>query len=727
MPEDAAFQETEELIAKMKKRLDTQYYAAEKETKKKLKDFLKEYETENKQKKADLKAGKITQDAYDSWLKSQAQSKKWLTEMVNTLSEDHATTDVKAMAIVRGFMPEAYAINRNFGAFEAEAGALVDTSFTLYDAHTVEALVRDRPNLLPEPKPDIPKEMRWHKQQITNAITQGILQGESIPDIAKRLQKVTDMDHNAAIRNARTATTGAQNAGRIDSYKDAEKLGIKLKQEWLATLDGRTRDSHRELDGERVEVGKRFSNGCRYPGDPQARPEEIYNCRCTLVAAVEGVDQSDAPRNNKLEGMSYEEWKFEKGGEEQRLKYELRSAENKLSQTENKKYSGIWKNDVYLSDYASKKDSIQGKRDYYESRLRKLDQDELDFQDNPDALEIIKQRRAEFKGYLAQLDDFQVRGEEYLSLQKEVSSLKKELKAYGGNLSPFTADAYTQERKDAALSFSSKNDADKFLRPTLDSQWVSLEDREKYGVWKYTENSNPMNKPLSGYEENWDRSSFKGVGKANWQSEDAWRRNPDEFEKFGHSDGHVDHAAAISDLTTAIEKCELTEDMWFVRGSDINGLAGLFEGDILTFDEAKRLLQNGDIDTLKQIVEGQVFQSHSFMSTGIASGTGFSGDVNYKIYAPAGTKGIYAEPQSYFGATISGAELYEPGKKYHGVGSEAEMIFQRGSSYRCASIKSVGYGDYEVSIEIVDQPDYFKTGYEQTFDNGATSFIPKSR
>ena len=87
-------------------------------------------------------------------------------------------------------------------------------------------------------------------------------------------------------------------------------MGIKLKQEWLATLDGRTRHSHRQLDGERREVGKRFSSGCRYPGDPQAAYAEICNCRCTLVAAVDGIDQDSADRFSRLPaGTTYDQWK----------------------------------------------------------------------------------------------------------------------------------------------------------------------------------------------------------------------------------------------------------------------------------------------------------------------------------------------------------------------------------------------------------------------------------
>ena len=104
------------------------------------------------------------------------------------------------------------------------------------------------------------------------------------------------MDRTSAIRTARTAFTGAQNAGRMDSYAAAEKMGIKLKKEWLATLDGRTRHPHAALDGEKVGTDEKFSNGCRFPGDPQGRPGEVYNCRCTMVAALDAVSYTHLGR-----------------------------------------------------------------------------------------------------------------------------------------------------------------------------------------------------------------------------------------------------------------------------------------------------------------------------------------------------------------------------------------------------------------------------------------------
>lgn len=323
---DYGAKQTDALIAEMEKRLNTLYTTAEKEMNKKLKQFMKDYNKENAEKKKALKNNKITQEQYDQWLKSKAAKKKWLEDMVDTLSKDATTTNVKAMSIVRGHLPEAYALNRNYANFQLEEGLDVGASFALYDSYTVENLINNRPNLLPEPKVNIPKDQRWHKQKITNAISQGILQGESIPDISKRLMDVSGMDRRAAVRNARTATTGAQNAGRVDSYKDAESKGVELEQMWVASLDNRTRHAHRLLDGQCVGVGESFEvegEKIEYPGDPKAPGRLVYNCRCTLIGKLKGFD-FDRNRLSKLDGQSYEEWKY---GKEQAQAQEQRQTE----------------------------------------------------------------------------------------------------------------------------------------------------------------------------------------------------------------------------------------------------------------------------------------------------------------------------------------------------------------------------------------------------------------
>jgi SPP1 gp7 family putative phage head morphogenesis protein len=133
-------------------------------------------------------------------------------------------------------------------------------------------------------------------KKINAETLQGILQGESMDKIAKRLRNVQEMNRTQAIRSARTIVTGAENKGRQDSYARAEADGIILQKEWLATNDGRTRHSHAVLDGAIVDQDKKFDNGLMYPGDPSGRPEEVYNCRCTLVAKVNGFKKAQVQK-----------------------------------------------------------------------------------------------------------------------------------------------------------------------------------------------------------------------------------------------------------------------------------------------------------------------------------------------------------------------------------------------------------------------------------------------
>ena len=109
-------------------------------------------------------------------------------------------------------------------------------------------------------------------------------------------------------------TTEAVNYGEITLKKwrkatSAEAIierGLSLihilKKEWLATLDNRTRHAHAMLDGQQADVDKPFKvdgEEIRYPGDSTAAGHLVYNCRCTLVAAVDGVDTSDALRRDE--------------------------------------------------------------------------------------------------------------------------------------------------------------------------------------------------------------------------------------------------------------------------------------------------------------------------------------------------------------------------------------------------------------------------------------------
>lgn len=306
---------TDKELARLTQELDKIYGQASKEVEEKLNDYMRRFKVKDAIKQRQVKAGEISREEWVNWRVGQiAVGQRW-EEMRSSLAEDLTNVDKIATQMVGESMYDVYALNHNFGTFEVEKGSLIDTSYTLYDRHTVERLVRGNPTLLKAPSLNINKDYRWNAQNFQSAITQSILQGEDIRKTAKRVALgTTKKDRNAAIRNARTATTNAENAGRLDSYERADEMGIKVKKVWVATLDNRTRDSHALLDGEKVDYDEPFSNGLMYPGDPQGAAYEVWNCRCTLIAEVDGVDYNladDTQRNSKLGGMTYKEWKDE--------------------------------------------------------------------------------------------------------------------------------------------------------------------------------------------------------------------------------------------------------------------------------------------------------------------------------------------------------------------------------------------------------------------------------
>lgn len=326
---DQAHEWTDEQIERLQRRFRREFSQASREMGDKLAEQMEDYDRRNREWQQRVSSGKSTQDEYDAWLKDRAADRRWMQDMVSTLSQSAARADQLAIEHVNDELPHIFAENANRAAFEVESGIGFDThSFDLYDQDTVRRLIAEQPELLPpmpEPKFDNGRDLRWNRQKFSSAITQSILQGESIPDAAKRISLVMRMNENSAVRAARTAITGAENAGRVHSYERAKRIGIDLEQQWMATLDMRTRHSHRQLDGQRVPVGGKFKvDGIEleYPGDPTAPGEYVYNCRCTLVAWFPDIEQEDPDRFTRLpKDMTYEKWKEGKKQEQKEYKY----------------------------------------------------------------------------------------------------------------------------------------------------------------------------------------------------------------------------------------------------------------------------------------------------------------------------------------------------------------------------------------------------------------------
>ena len=277
---------TDEKLEEMEKRLSAIYSRAEKEIQKTADEYFSKFAKQDEAKRKLLEQGKITEDEYTKWRKGKVMYGKRFTEMKEQCARQLLNVNQAAIAYINGELPEVYALNYN--ALESAVDGVGGYSFTLVDADTVRNLAVTDTSLLPYKKIDPKKDIAWNMKKINAETMQGILQGESMDKIAKRLRNVQKMNKTQAIRAARTIVTGAENKGRQDSYARATADGIILAKEWISTNDSRTRHSHAALDGSIVDQDKKFDNGLMYPGDPSGRPEEVYNCRCTVAAVVKG-------------------------------------------------------------------------------------------------------------------------------------------------------------------------------------------------------------------------------------------------------------------------------------------------------------------------------------------------------------------------------------------------------------------------------------------------------
>lgn len=280
-----------------------------------------------------------------------------------------------------------------------------------------------------------------------------------------------------------------------------------------------------------------------------------------------------------------------------------------------------------------------------------------------------------FKDTLEKLADTVGDPAEIAKLEKKLLDLTDELdkvrKRYG-----LEDDKFSKARKDKAYWFTgadAKPRADKVLRPDTGALWASAPMSERQAVYKYTGGSGSFNRPLRGYAGSWSNSAFKGVGKVDL-----------DYEGSG---------AAIKHMTDLINKSQYDFDIWLQRGVESSSGAAGFLG------IPQKMLDASEAD-LKQMLLGKVVKDEAFTSAAAAKGSGFSGRLILNIYAPKGTKMIYAEPFSAYG---HGSKIKWDGiSEQNGFGYEFEVILQRGTSFKITKVEKVADRLF-VDVDIVGQ------------------------
>lgn len=337
-----------------------------------------------------------------------------------------------------------------------------------------------------------------------------------------------------------------------------------------------------------------------------------------------------------------------------------------------KTYSGIWKDAVTTADFS--KLNIEGKKKYYEGKFTS--------ETNPD---LIKKYQELYK----QLQELETEGKAYYDIQEELLKIQTELKKVQGDLQKVenggiinTADdAFSQERKDAAVWAKTTKEADDVLRDKCGEVWRNATATEKNAIFDYTSGYSKFNEPLRGIE--YGTNAVKGVGNI-------------DFDSIGISYGGYKHGEVrglINAMTNIIEKSTYDFDIWLQRGCDYRGMDKFFE---IPLSE----LQGATQEELQKLV-GNTVTDYGFFSCGVSKGKGFSHKpIIMNIYAPKGTKMMYAEPFSAFGN--GSGHSWDGIAKQSTFGNESEIILQQGTTFRITKVERSG-GKLYVDIEVILQ------------------------
>lgn len=205
-----------------------------------------------------------------------------LEKLEKTINEELAHLNRGRPQQLDAYLKEVYEANftETGGAINTLTQSAINFDLINQDA-VVKAITR------PMNKIALQSNAEAVRLNIKRAITQGVVQGQSIKDMAKNVQNALETNLNNAVRIARTETAGVMGNARQDAFTLAQENGLEFKKKWISASDSRTRDTHLAMNGEIVDNDKPFSNGLMYPADQSGPASEVINCRCRLVAVFD--------------------------------------------------------------------------------------------------------------------------------------------------------------------------------------------------------------------------------------------------------------------------------------------------------------------------------------------------------------------------------------------------------------------------------------------------------
>ena len=313
-------------LTEMEKYLQKMFTQAGNDLKKKFLKYTQDFQRLDAAKQQAVEDGNITEDEYKEWRKNKLLYGMHWQRLIDRNTSELLKYNQTAVKYINGEVPQIFASGYNKVAEQIPDSPVAGFDFELINADTVNNLIHEDGIILPpKKKVDPEKDKAWNAKLINAQLLQGIMQGESIPDMAKRMMTVANSDLAGATRTARTMHTAAQNAGRQSGYNRAAQQGIIFEKTWISARQiNRTRDTHYALHGTTIPYNEKFLSDSgeelEFPGDWRAAGFEVYNCRCTLITKFKGF--------KKLNG---EEPKGARREEENIQKPETKSVTSSLS------------------------------------------------------------------------------------------------------------------------------------------------------------------------------------------------------------------------------------------------------------------------------------------------------------------------------------------------------------------------------------------------------------
>lgn len=295
-PKDKARKETDKELEKIKKKLREIYSEAEKELTKKANDYLEQFKEQDNVKSKLVKEGKLKRSEYIRWRKDKIAMNKHWRNMKRTASLNLHNTNKIANDYINGRLPDVFTTVYGIRADELQK-EVPQISFEIRSPKAIKNLtLACGKSFLPYKKLGI-DDIPWNMKRINSQVLQGIIQGESMEQIAERLISVCNNNEVAAMRTARTLVNTVENQARYEVAKDAADMGVIEVKMWDSSHDGRVREWHSDADSDygaesqAIPMDEPFivmGEKMMYPGDRAGSPENVYNCRCALLTKVVG-------------------------------------------------------------------------------------------------------------------------------------------------------------------------------------------------------------------------------------------------------------------------------------------------------------------------------------------------------------------------------------------------------------------------------------------------------